>query len=198
VDPSYFPEGTAEQTLPTIAASYTKNFNNGHMVLGGAYNTFDVNAWHDTHTIDCYVVGLGGQVHFGAFTFSGIVMAGQNPGNILNVDTDSNDTRGIGGYASVYEEDNEDVWSDTEVVGLNLIGAYKINDMFCMEAGYGYIKADFDIRGMDDDEACSYYFQVPVTLAAGVIITPEIGVLNYEEDYQSDITYFGVKWEINF
>jgi len=76
--------------------------------------------------------------------------------------------------------------------------------MFAVEAGYGYVETEFDDSGFSvpEDGASSYYLQFPITLAPGVYVTPEVGMIDYEEDTfgadESDTTYFGAKWQINF
>jgi len=48
----------------------------------------------------------------------------------------------------------------------------------------------------DSDEVQSYYLNMPITLAEGVSIVPEIGVVDYNESGQDEITYGGAKWQI--
>ena len=79
------------------------------------------------------------------------------------------------------------------------------NDMFSVEAGYGYVETEFDHPGGGfgiEDGAASYYLQFPITLAPGVFVTPEVGMIDYDENAfgadESETTYFGAKWQINF
>lgn len=50
----------------------------------------------------------------------------------------------------------------------------------------------------DEDEIFAYYLQVSITLASGVTITPEVGVVDYDEGYQDEIACFGAKCQIDF
>ena len=74
--------------------------------------------------------------------------------------------------------------------------------MFAGEAGYGAVSFKDDVSATDDDEACSYYLQAPITLAKDVYIIPEIGQLAFKEDGagddEGDVTYFGAQQKINF
>ncbi len=49
-----------------------------------------------------------------------------------------------------------------------------------------------------NDDVQSYYLSAPATLVEGVSIVPEIGVVDYNESGQDEITYGGAKWQIEF
>jgi len=93
-------------------------------------------------------------------------------------------------------------FADNDGYGFIVVAGAKINDMFSVEAGYGYVETEFDLTGPVEDGAASYYLQFPITLAPGVYVTPEVGMIDYDEDPggydESDTTYFGAKWQINF
>lgn len=177
--------GTAstEVTMPLIAASYTFDFNTGSFVIAGAYNSFEV----DKEDVDSYVIAAGAEASFGLFSMAASVHTGENSGNMISVETGGND--GLATFTGTEVLDNE-------VMGYNLVIGMKINDMFGLEAGYGYIEEKLD--GSDDNEACSYYIQAPIKLAPGVKIVPEIGKIDQKESGEDEMTYFGAKWQINF
>jgi len=176
--------GGAEVKVPTIEARYTFRFDNVNVRVAAGYNTYEL---ADTYDIDSWVVGLGAEANLGAFYLAGNIMFGENGGHIIGMDTGGSQgkARIIGGEVQ-----------DNENFGGTIVLGYTINDMFHIEAGYGYI--DEDVDGMSDDEAASYYLSLPITLAPGVVVTPEIGFYDYEEDGQNEVTYYGAKWQINF
>ena len=71
-----------------------------------------------------------------------------------------------------------------------------VNEYFTVEAGFGYVETEYDDESSED--VIAYYLQTPVTISPGVVVVPEIGVIDYQENNQDEITYFGAKWQINF
>jgi hypothetical protein len=61
------------------------------------------------------------------------------------------------------------------------------------------------ITSADNDTTFFYYLQTTITLAPGVSIIPEAGIQSNDEiktggvaTKQSETTYFGAKWQIDF
>ncbi|MCG8567507.1 MAG: hypothetical protein MI747_20740, partial [Desulfobacterales bacterium] len=102
--------------------------------------------------------------------------------------------KGRKGYA-IFDGTNAVI--DVDAMGYALVAGYTINDMISLEAGVGYAEMEEDVDNSKEDDVVSYYIQAPLTLAPGVVIVPEIGVVDYKQD-QEDITYYGAKWQINF
>ncbi len=79
---------------------------------------------------------------------------------------------------------------------------YKLSDMLTFEAGYGYLQHELDQKGARKDDNQAYYLQAAISLAKGVVIVPEIGVIDYMKDAggndEGKLTYFGAKWQIDF
>ena len=50
----------------------------------------------------------------------------------------------------------------------------------------------------NEDEAQAYYLQAAITLAPGVTITPEVGMIDQIESGQDETLYFGASWAIAF
>jgi len=111
-----------------------------------------------------YVVALGGSFKAGGFALKGNFYLGDNAEQLIWTD-------GVG-------EDN---------LGYLVAAAYTFNDMVGIELGYGNAESD------TVDEAYAYYAQLPLTLAPGVFVIPELGQVNNGDD-----TYWGAKWQINF
>lgn len=199
-DTTYFMEngtaGTSEDDLnddnvevkiPRMEISYKMNFNNGLLGIGGGYNSFEYDNKKD---IDSYVGVVMGKFNSGAFSLGAQAFMGQNVGNIIVANT-TGDELGKG-YAKI---DGANVL-DNDAVGFEVVAAYMVNDMLTVEAGYGYMETEYDDE--DGDDVASYYFQAPITLAPGVIVVPEVGMVDYQEDDQDEVTYIGAKWQINF
>ncbi|WP_287036702.1 hypothetical protein [Desulfobacter sp.] len=78
---------------------------------------------------------------------------------------------------------------------------FAVNDMLTLEAGYGYIHDEIDDNawtGSESNIAQSYYLQAPITLAPGVTVTPEVGMIDERETGEDETFYFGAAWAIAF
>jgi len=164
--------------------------------IAGGYQTYEATFGTKDEDIDSWIIALGAKANFGMFTLGGNIYCGQNAGNLISIDT--GEGWGTGGLAA---SDGVD-FVDNDAFGFILVASAKINDMFAVEVGYGFAETEFDISGAEGDEVQSYYIQFPITLAPGVFVIPEIGVVDNEQDWagddQSEMTYFGAKWQINF
>ncbi|MEE4364389.1 MAG: hypothetical protein V2J08_10665 [Desulfotignum sp.] len=174
----------AETDFPAIEVSYDLKMDAFSLALAGGYQTYDLGATD----IDSWVVALGGKVNLGAGYVGGNVYAGQNAGDLMWIDT-GNPAYGDGKGTAAADVDN---------MGFIIAAGFKANDMFAFEAGYGYAEVELDVSGSKADEVQSYYVQSTITLAPGVFITPEIGVIDYDEAGQEELMYYGAKWQINF
>ncbi|MCG8688457.1 MAG: porin [Desulfobacterales bacterium] len=180
-----------EVKLPQIAAKYIFSGDNWSARVTGAYSTFEVN---DDEDIDAWLLGAGADMTFGGLTLYASAHTGQNLGNLGNA-VESTDVTDY--VTSLAKYDGTDV-VDCDSLAFRIVAYYAINDMLGFEIGYGYAENEFDETGAEDDEVTSYYVNMPITMAPGVILTPEIGVVDYEETGSSEITYVGAHWRINF
>ena len=182
----------AETSFPAIEAKYVFKGDTYSIQLAGGYQTFELkNGSSNSIDIDSYVLALGGRVALGAAYFGGNVYGGQNPGYMISIDTQGG--WGTGGMADV----TGTTALDNDAVGWLLVGGYTLNDMFTFEAGYAAVSTELDGATVDDDSS-SYYAQAVITMAPGVMVIPEVGVIDYDETGQGQTTYFGAKWQINF
>jgi hypothetical protein len=174
--------------FPAIEASYSLKMDAFKLALAGGYQSYELTKGTVTEDIDSYIVALGAEFNAGMFYLKGDVYMGQNGGSLIWIDT-----IGSTGVAT----DGGNVIRDTDNFGYLLCAGVKFSDMISAEIGYGSAESDFD--GVSaDDEVTSYYLQASITLAPGVSVVPEIGVIDGEENGQSEVTYFGAKWQINF
>jgi len=183
--------------LPAIEAYYKIPMNNWNIQLAGGYQTFDVysaaNQTGRSQSVTSYTGAVGVDATFQAFTLAGIVHAGQNEGNLIDIlPIDAGTTfAGNSSYATGTIVDNDSI-------GFNLIASYTANEMFKFETGYGYIRTKYDTLNATKDDARSYYLQSVITLAPGITVTPEIGRIDYRQAAQNQITYAAAKWQIDF
>jgi len=174
-----------QSLIPMIAVSYTANFDMGEVMIAGGFNTFEVNDDEDIHS---YGIGIGTKLNFGALGMFATFVYGEN--------LDGLGTGTGTGFEGLAVYDGTDV-DDCESIG-GTIGVYfTVNDMLTLEGGYGYIHDEMDEANVTSI-AQSYYLQAAITLAPGVIVTPEIGMLDGREAGEDEEFYFGAKWQINF
>jgi len=198
--------GTAtEVTIPKIELAYKFSTDMFFVEPMAGYQTYDVlDATGDGESVDAYVFGAYAGVMFGpASVYLGGYYA-QNSGAY----------GAFQGYGSGTLFEGDPVWDgsefqDNEEMGGILVVNFKINDMLSAEGGFGYKSNEIDsssVGGKWESEVMSYYVNLPITLADGVFVVPEIGYFDFGDltdpntgdiDQGSD-TYFGAKWQINF
>jgi len=183
---------STEVKIPAIGLKYIYSADNYNLKAMAGYSSFDILSAAGDKSVDSYVLGVGADISFGGFWFGASVHGGSNVGNLGNEWV--NNTYTGTGYASY----NGTVLVDNDAMGYELVIIYTVNDMIALEAGYGYCETEFDVPNSYADKVNSYYVQAPITLAPGVVITPEIGVMDFKDANQEKTTYFGAKWQINF
>jgi hypothetical protein len=184
-----------DTTFPKVEASYTLAMDTFSIKAFGGWSTFEVvNAADREYDVTCYLYGVAGVANVGPVTLKAMVWSGQN----------------VGLYGLTYNQEVDftpnyeagDIRDNNGYGGVASIGV-KINDVIGIEAGYGYVTGEDDPVGKNHkDEAWAVYLQAPITLAQGVMVVPEIGHYDYEEDGgnadQGYESYFGAKWQISF
>jgi hypothetical protein len=195
LDASFAAAVGAKATLPKLELAYSGAAGPVKFYAAGGYQTFDVvGATNDTKSLSSYV--LTGKVEY--------------VGGPLTVGVSGNYGTNMSEYWGMWNDNKArlvgaDV-TDTMGYGFLFVGAFKINDMLGVEAGYGWETAQLDSKakpaGYKDDDVSMYYVQLPITLADGVFIIPEVGKIDMDKSFtgakEGDVTYFGAKWQINF
>ena len=177
-----------EVTFPAVQAKYRVDVANFNFTVSGAYQTFECKK----EDIDSYMGAARVGATFGPATVKASGFFGQNVGNIAA--TDVTGTKAGKGYAII---ETTDKVTDVDAWGYALVAAYTLNDMIAFEAGFGYAETENDATSKEND-VMSYYVQAPLTLAPGVIVIPEIGVIDYKDNGEDNTLYYGAKWQINF
>ncbi|MCG8687745.1 MAG: hypothetical protein MI892_22905 [Desulfobacterales bacterium] len=183
-------DSLTEVKIPAIHAKYTFSGDTLNAGIAGAYASFD----YDDESVTSYVALVSVDATVNRFRMAVQAWFGQNVGNIAPQDTRGDFEDGYAIYEGGQIED-VDAW------GAALVVQMVLNDTFSFEAGYGYVDLDYGdaaLYGSDDDKVQTYYLNMPITLAEGVQIVPEIGVIDYYETGQDEITYGGAKWQIEF
>ena len=183
--------GTTEVVIPAIEVGYTLDLDMVKLDFGAGYSTFEATLNGDEEDVDSYVLALGAQFDMAGFFMKGDVYYGQNAGNLIWISVDG-DYKIDDGFA----EFSGGKLLDNECIGFMLVAGYKINETFTVEAGYGYNQTELDDN--DEDESATYYINTTIHLAPGVFVVPEIGVLDGDEDGDTETIYYGMKWQINF
>jgi len=190
--------------LPKLEANYNYKTDMWFFDVYGGYETYDmVSSTDDSKSVDAYLLGVDGGMTFGAATIKANLYMGQN----LVAYGATSATAGLPTDAAPA---GRPVWNGTEFdddaeYGAVIAFSYKFSDMVGAEAGIGYKKNSLDDAADTEYTNMAYYLQVPITLAPGVFVVPEIGMYdfgdmetNVAKTDRGDLTYFGAKWQINF
>lgn len=197
-----------DQTLPRVEASYTFNLGPVGLFLGGLYNTFDqefaaVGGARD-FSIDSWVFGVGARTAFGPLYINGTAQYGTNQGN-AGVPTNLLASR-LAVNSVTFEDE------DSTYMAAQLVGGFKLTPSFSLEAGVVWQNGEVDnpapVVAGDTIEQSTwvYYVQAVWSPAKNVFIVPEFGIIDngeLEVTGQPDtelgkVTWFGIKWQINF
>jgi len=186
-----FANAETDVVIPNLQASYKFKFGGLSIDVGGGYQTYqvvDVN--DDDEDINSYIVAIGGTYNMGPFYVGGNYWMGQNVGNMGMVNDGFDDA----------------IWGDDKLLdnagwGFALCAAFTLSEMLRFEAGYAMNSFDID-KADEEDDTSTYYVQATINFAKGVFIVPEVGVVDYGDNaYGADegsLTYYGLKWQINF
>lgn len=149
--------------------------------------------------LSSYVVGVGGKFTFDPVYVNVSVYYAVNPGAYGLAQSAWSQT--------LYDNESNSFEDNTSMGGL-LVAGYKVNDTVTVEAGYGYVKGESDyitLDGTKESTASCYYINVPITLADGFFVVPEISIEDYGDVDTYDgsidngtIAYYGVRWQIDF
>ena len=192
--PSLFGASDTDTKLPKIEAAYSFKTDMFTIAPLFGYNSYDVVDGDDSNeAITSMIYGVYFRVAHGPFMVAGNYYQGKNLG-----------TYGDLGGANVHRTpllDADNNVEDTTEVGYAVKLNFKISDMASAEVGYGSLTSDNDLFD-DPDQVISYYVQVAFQPVKGFNIIPEIGKIDKKDDRygnsQGDLTYYGVKWQINF
>jgi len=196
-----------DKTLPRIEASYTFNLGPAALFIGGMYNTYDAEVARATGvqdiSMDSFVLGLGARTAFGPFYANASFQYGENVGD-LGMPTNLLFTGSMVDGVTFAQE-------DAEYMAAQLILGFKVTDAFALEAGVIWQSAELDVPNVPtstsvDQDTYAYYLQAVWSPAKNFFIVPEVGIINngdldisgQDQEDLGDVTWFGIKWQINF
>ena len=184
---------------PKIEAAYHYIGDKYFADLFGGFFTYkieDVTAGGITYgdeTINCWALGIGGGFNFDlAYVKASVYMAR----NEINLGFFHADASGAKFDATAGDLVNEDS------IGALLVAGAKIKKC-TVEAGVGYVSAEYDESGSEKNDAMSAYINATIPIYGSFSVVPEVGMFNYlngpdGEDENRDGTYFGAKWQLSF
>ncbi|MFY9111500.1 MAG: porin [Bacteriovoracaceae bacterium] len=167
-------------------------------VFGGffSYKIEDVTAGgvnYGEETVNCWALGIGGGVNIDpAYVKASVYMAR----NEINLGLIHAEAKGAKIDAATGELVNEDS------LGALLVAGAKI-DKYSVEAGVGYVTAEYDESGSEKNDAMSAYINATIPIYGTFFVVPEVGMFDYldgsdGEDEHRDGVYFGAKWQLDF
>jgi len=183
--------------LPRVELRYDLKLDNTELNFIGGYQTYDVvDANDNNESIDSFVLGFRGIMDFGP-AYAKLALTYRQNGNNYGVWTH------VGASENAVFENGS--IQDAEAWGGVLTLGYKVNDMVTIEAGAGMLMTEQDTAFDNEDDCQVYALAVPIKLAPGVTVTPEL-IFQDEDDRitdgttveQGDATIFGVFWQIDF
>ncbi len=191
-----------ENMLPKIEANFNAKVGPVGFTVFGGYNWLDARDFttDESKSVNGYLAGAVVNVPIGPAFFKASYQFAQNPneyGLFL-----------AGAQPFGATLDSNDNVQDVDLQGYFLVLGMKFTDMLAAEVGYGWTKTERDNNDTgltDEDDKAFYYIQMPITLAKGVTVTPEIGkfdekehVLNGVTTDDGDAIYYGAYWRVDF
>ena len=192
-----------DTSMPKIELAYSLKLGPAALVLFGGMNTSDdvvrTATAETTYSIDSSVFGVGFKIPLGALYVNGDVWVATNPGNYGMATGSAVSTATVDAAGTGIE--------DCDAMVYALVVGYKISDMLKIEGGYGFVDGERTVGALTtSNEKTFTYVQLPITLAKNVVLTPEVGVIDYGDlevtgaaaVEQGDTSYWGLRWMINF
>jgi len=187
-------------TLPKIELCYGFKTDVFFVDVFGGYQTFDLESTDPAEkdvSIDSTVYGVGGGANIGPMYFKLGVHAGTNLDDFASL------WHQVGGDAGATINPVTGKVEDNDALGYLAVVGFKAGDALTFEGGYGYQEYDSGLVGSQADEAVQYYVNATINITKGFFLVPEIGIVDRKESAvkgveEGDITYFGLKWQINF
>jgi len=186
-------------TLPKLELSYKFKTDVFFIDVFGGYQTYDLESTVvgvSDEDITATVYGVGAGANIGPVFFKLGAHSGTNLGNFAGL-WDQVGGRNMG--ATIVAGDVE----DNDAMGYLAVVGFKAGDAATIELGYGYQEFDSNLAGEQADETTQAYVNATINITKGFFLVPEIGLVDRKEGATSgadegDITYFGLKWQINF
>jgi len=198
-----------DTTIPAIEASFAGAFGALDWMVRGGYNTYEIvdGTTNQDQSIDSWLFGVNFTYSTGPFYVKGLGYVGQNLAAFGSHAPNSNGTFGFS--PSLYlDTAGAPQVEDTDNSGYFGVVGFKFSDKVSLELGYGQRTAEQDnplLNVTNKDEKSAWVVFLPVTVAKGFTITPEIlftnegdlTVNNVTQD-RGNTTRYGLYWRIDF
>jgi hypothetical protein len=194
--------GDTDTSMPKLVGAMDFVFGPVKLYLTAGWNSFDVvnNATDKEYSVDSSYYGGSIVFNTGPITLKGALWGAKNA-----YEYGFGNSSGLGYYATYWAA--TDSILDADFMGWALFGGYKFTDMVSLNIGYARISSDLDYPGTrsDEDDSAFWYVRLPITLAKGVVIAPEVGKYDYKDRLvnnvrteEGDTKYYGAYWHISF
>jgi len=195
-------------TLPKLELSYGFKTDVFFVDVFGGYQSFDLESkvvgLKDTD-ITSTVYGVGGGANIGPVYFKLGVHQGSNVGDFASLWDQAPKSATVKRNSGASIDPATGKVTDNDNMGYLAVVGFKLGDAATIEAGYGYEEYDDNSKavGAQADETVQYYVNATFNITKGFFIVPEVGIVDRDEGAvaggaEGDITYFGLKWQINF
>jgi len=194
-----------DQSLPQIEAGLSMAFGPLDVYLRGLYKTFDsVNtATNEDVSVDTWLLGIDATYSMGPFYAKGLFYTAQN----------------LYEMSSAGAPPQNWVWAPEAFVGTSVedvdhygwfaVVGFKFNDKVAFEGGYGQKHTEQNRTASlieYKDETSAIVFFLPITVAKGFTVTPEVLIADQGEQEIAGVkqgdrgkkTYYGLYWRIDF
>lgn len=195
--------------IPKMEAAYTWKAD-AFMLKGGVgYQTFEIETTDGDYdeSVDSWVVSLDARYRPGPWFVAAGAWYAVNPYNygILAANTNAGSLvqNGLSNVKAVFVDGEVE---DAEMYSIYLVGGMNLTDRVAMGAGVSYMNSQQDYDAYDaEDDVINWYLQMPITVAQGVQIIPEVGGHHFGDDEVNDVTtengewyYFSTRFQISF
>ncbi len=193
----------SEITLPMVEAVYTFSTDKVMIKPHASYQTFDVKTTgtgQSSESVTSYALGVGAKVQLGPASIGASAYYGQNlynHGVWFRANASAAKAQLVNGSIN-----------DATGYGAAFVFMMPFTEAIGFEAGVGYTSNEVDTApGVTiEDDGMTYYVQLPITLAEGVTIVPEISVFDdgttsvtgAADIEEGTTTCIGAKFQINF
>ncbi len=194
-------------TLPKLEASYTFNLGPAQLFVGGIYNkyteVYNIGGVETENDVDGWALGAGTKMSFGPFYANATFQIGSNVNNSGSGPVTMFPTvqfyapQAIPAISTAAGESQ-----DADYLAAQLILGFKLTDSMVFEGGVVWQNGSYDDL---EQTTWVYYIGFGWSPAKNVFIVPEFGIIDYKKLETTagdvsfgDLTWFGIKWQINF
>ena len=185
--------GTSTTSIPKIEASYGLKAGPAAIKIYGGFNSSEEEVGATTYDYSSMLLGANAVMGFGAAKLGINLYMVNNPKLYGEVGTNAQ-TNTITGTEV----------NDVDSLGFLVDFNYTLSPTMSIYAGYGQVVSELDTPGTNEKTSSYMYVGLPITLAKGVTLTPEIAITADEHDTGAattpapSTTYYGAYWFIAF